>query len=288
MSSSQKTISASPRRKTALQAVVVGATGGIGQRIAVRLVENGYSVCAIGRSHERVQAVKEALDFANGGNLAFSLPPYPAIEAHVVDFSDDHFDSTLMEICHRLEEIDLLVVAHGASATPAAFDCVDMHEYRRVMDIDVWGTCVAIQRVLVHMTHTGGSIILLSSFHVAGTYPGRTVYNLAKHSISGLVQSLCCEYARYGINVNAIAPGQVTGERSDAFVEKHFRTHGQDLREKWAQRAPAGKIVDPEDIANTVLWLAKVKAVNGQTIYVDHGVTASNHYDGYGVQHGTI
>jgi len=264
--------------------VVVGATGGIGQRIAVRLVENGYSVCAIGRSPERVQAVKEALEFTNGGHLAFSLPPYPLICAHEIDLSSDLIDFDLVDIFSSLPRIDLLVVAHGASATPAAFDCIDVQEYRRVMDIDVWGTCVAIQRALGQMTEHGGSIVLLSSFHVAGTYPFRAVYNMAKNSISGLAKSLCCEYASYGINVNCIAPGQVYGDRSAEFVEKHYQTHGRDLYRKWARRAPGGRIVDPEDIAHTVLWLAKTKAVNGQTIYVDHGVTASNHYDGYEVQ----
>jgi gluconate 5-dehydrogenase len=261
--------------------VVVGSTGGIGERIAVRLVENGFSVCAIGRSRERLKEVKSCLEFANGGNLAFSLPPHPKITTARVDFNEwagSGITAALLDI----GRIDLLVLAHGASASPAAFDCINLQEFRRVLETDVWGSIVTCQEVVGRMKAQGsGSIVLLTSFHVSGTYPYRTVYNLAKNSISGLAKSLCCEYAKYGININAIAPGQVDGERSDAFVEAHWIESGRDLKKKWQRLAPACQIVDPEDIAHTVLWLTKAKSVNGQTIFLDHGVTASNYYDGY-------
>jgi len=111
----------------------------------------------------------------------------------------------------------------------------------------------------------GGSITMLTSFHVHGTYPGRLVYANSKAAISQMAKALCCDYARDGIRVNALALGQVEGPRTDSFG---------DLDDMKA-RSPAGKLVDNDDIYCALCMLMGCKAINGQTITADHGVTAS-------------
>jgi NAD(P)-dependent dehydrogenase (short-subunit alcohol dehydrogenase family) len=182
-------------------AVVTGATGGIGERISIRLLENGYSVCAIGRDVDKLKSCKEQLDFAAGAWQAFSAPPHP--KSWYYPWSAWGNIKTFRSFLEQLPRIDLLVCAHGASASPAVFECITYDDYRAVHDTDVWYTIETCQEVLPYMVRQkSGSVTILSSFHVRGTYPFRTVYNTAKHAVVGLTESLCVEYAKYGIKVN--------------------------------------------------------------------------------------
>ena len=262
-------------------AIVTGATGGIGSTVATRLVEAGYSVMGLGRDQTKLDEMCANLHFTKAGWEGFRPPPYPMTATHV----DNHMADTAVAVQKAYqdmgERIDLLVCCHGESPKPMKVLDLDYEEWLRMMMGDVWHSVEACQMVLPYMRDNVGSIVLLSSFHVTGTYPGRAAYNMAKHAIVGLTQSLCCDYAKYGININCIAPGQVDGPRSQGFVGRAFEDDGKDLMKLWKARAPAGKIVQEDDIAQTVIWLAKTKAVNGQTIVIDHGVTASNYYEAF-------
>jgi 2-hydroxycyclohexanecarboxyl-CoA dehydrogenase len=179
-------------------------------------------------------------------------------------------------------KINLLVCAHGASARPFPFQDISVEEYSRVMNTDVLGTLGCCQEVVPIMKGAGnGSIVLISSFHIRGTYPYRTVYSLAKSGVSSLARSLCVEHAKYGININCIAPGQVDNQRSHTIAEDILKTTGQNVVPMWKSRMPSGKLVDSEDIATAVQFLANCPSINGQTIYLDGGATSSLWYQGH-------
>jgi NAD(P)-dependent dehydrogenase (short-subunit alcohol dehydrogenase family) len=168
----------------------------------------------------------------------------------------------------------LLVTAHGAAPRISPTLDVLPDDWQAIIGPDVLGTLTLAQVFGREMLDAGrGSLVFISSVHALGTYPGRTLYALAKSAVGSLARSLCVEWAGRGLRVNAIAPGQVYGPRTEDIVQCDPVT--------WHQmhaRTPAYRLVGPDDIAATVLWLARTPAVNGQTIVLDHGLTSSLWY----------
>lgn len=268
----------SPHHPTA---VVVGATGGIGQVIARRLMEAGYSVCAIGRNKGKLDKTIEVLQYAQGAHAAFS-PPAPDLLSFQLSLESRREITKVFNTIRCIwGKINLLVCAHGAEPNPTEFTDIDAAEYRRVMEVDLYGTWACCQEVIPTMIRqeSHDSIVLLSSFHARGTYPRRAVYALAKSGVSALTRSLCVEYAKCDININCIAPGQVANQRSIDIARKIQEETGENPYNKWCERAPSGELVNPEDIATTVEYLANCPSINGQTLFIDGGATASLWYE---------
>ena len=152
---------------------------------------------------------------------------------------------------------------------------------RTVYEIDVLGT-FALCQLAGHfmLRQRQGTIALVSSLHGRMTYPQRVPYATAKAALGGLARALAVEWGCQGIRVNTLLPWQVESLRTQRFIDTAAQ-HGEDLREAYTRRSPMRQLAAAEDIAATILWLARTPSVTGQEIVLDCGVSASMWYKNY-------
>lgn len=262
-------------------AIVSGATGGIGRAVVERLWKAGYSVLALGRSPEKLQALH---DWLTGTPHSRCQVSYTV----AMTFPDaDYARLAAYCECHQRlgGEIALLAVCHGAVPQPGPFATCEQ-ALRDVLMVDVLATVRLCQAIGESMRVQGsGSICLVSSLHSRISYPERAAYVVGKSALSGLVRSLALDWGRYGIRTNAVLPWQVRGPRTDGFIAAYRDATGQDLEERYKQRSPMRRLVEAEDVADAVLFLARNTACNGVELVLDGGVSQNMWYEGYKEEH---
>jgi NAD(P)-dependent dehydrogenase (short-subunit alcohol dehydrogenase family) len=232
-------------------AFVTGATGTIGGHLVRRLVDH-WTITGTYHQNEGQAAILSDLGVLM---IPFSTDPMPWPELDVT--------------------YDLVVIAHGHPPVISPFRDIEWTAARGILETDLMATMELLHN-LIPRINPGGSIVVISSIHAVSSYPHRVAYGTAKTALVGMVRALGVELAEHGITVNAICPGQVAGPRTQSIG-------ASDTLEQMKRRSPSGKLVDPDDIASTALWLARTRSVNAQTIVIDHGVTASSYYGDYSI-----
>ncbi|MEW1827991.1 SDR family oxidoreductase [Streptomyces sp. NPDC088196] len=237
--------------------VVTGAGQGIGRAIAVALAARGVRVVVTDRNTETGTAVAKEI----GGDF---LP---------LDVSDPRAVAGVAgEVVRRFDRVDVLVNNAGIAHEDDALDVTD-EVWHRVLDVDLTGTFVASREFGRHFVSRGsGSIVNISSIAAfIGTNPEYHVaYDVAKAGVSQLARSLAVEWARYGVRVNAVAPGRTRTPILD--------TVGMDDPQRmtqWIDQIPMGRLLEAEEIAAAVAFVAlDATAMTGQTLLVDGGQIA--------------
>jgi NAD(P)-dependent dehydrogenase (short-subunit alcohol dehydrogenase family) len=183
----------------------------------------------------------------------------------------------LQQLFSGLNHVDLLVNNAGILG-PSCFtwEC-PYEEWQETLSINLTSHFVACSLVVPKMIATGSGVIINMS-SVAGLFawPTRVAYGVSKWGVLGLTKTLAKEVASYGIRVNAILPGAVRGERIEqgiaAFAETN-RVSMEDARLHYLSRQPIGRLIEPQEIADTILFLSSDKAtsITGQFIQVSGG-----------------
>ena len=238
-------------------ALVTGCRRGIGRAAAVALAAAGADVVGVSASLEpesEVAAEVEALgrDF----------------RAYRCDFADrDAVYELVASVRRDVGAVDILVNNAGTIArAPAAEHSDEMWE--RVLEVNLTAPFVLSRELGQDMVARGrGKIVFVASllsFQGGITVPG---YTASKSAIAGLTKALANEWAGSGVNVNAVAPGYVTTDNTQALRDDPVR-HEQIL-----VRIPAGRWAEPEDIAGAVVFLSSSAAdyVHGVVLPVDGG-----------------
>jgi 3-oxoacyl-[acyl-carrier protein] reductase len=241
------------------RAVVTGAAQGIGQAIVASLARDGVAVWALDLDREGLLAAREA----------------GAAETRVLDLADKTAVQAVMdEMAASLGGIDILVNGAGGVRGQVArpLEDVDPADWLRLFDANVNGAFYCAQAVAPHMKRNGsGRIVNIASG--AGLRPSLTgiqAYTAAKHALVGLTKQLSFELGPHGITVNSVAPGFVL---SNPATRKQWESYGPDGQKRLVESIHVRRLGRPQDIADTVLFLASDAAawLSGQIISVDGG-----------------
>lgn len=252
-------------------AIVSGGTGGIGRIIVKALMVKGYNVIALGRTPAKIAALVQEAEGWGSPGMAGGVPN--TCQVIHVDLTIGLGLDMLTDYLKAASSVDVLVTAHGAEPdTTPALQTPAMSAMERFWRTDVLGTfelCRLVGAFMLQQRH--GAICLLSSIHALATFPCRTPYATAKAGVIGMARGLAVEWGQYNIRVNAIAPYQVEGPRTQRFID----ASSDDLREAYLRRTPMRQLITPGAIAQTVLWLVKTPGITGQVVVMDSGLTAS-------------
>jgi NAD(P)-dependent dehydrogenase (short-subunit alcohol dehydrogenase family) len=237
-------------------ALVTGASSGLGKRFAHVLAAEGARVVVAARRKDRLQDVVKDM----GGN-AFAVQCDVTDEAQVVAM----FDAAEA----KFGLVDTVVNNAGMTHVNNAV-MQDIAEFRKVMDLNVTSVwCVAREaaRRLIKAgpeTSARGRIVNIASMAGRIVVPNVSAYNASKAACAHLTRSLAREWARYGINVNALSPGYVSTELTEEWLngEGGAKTIG---------KSPRRRIMDTESLDEALLFLCSdnAKFVTGSDVLVD-------------------
>ncbi len=241
-------------------AVVTGGAGGIGRATAHALAARGRSVV--------VADVDEA------GARATARSIGDAAAAIAVDVADDASVGAMVELCvERFGGLDWACNIAGIAPEPKPFTDHTAVDWQRAIDVNLTGVffCMQHELRLMHLQGRGGAIVNMSSGAGVVAAPGQPQYTAAKHGVLGLTKQAAQEFARAGIRVNAVLPGQTETAPMRAYLDAQPDGGARMLR-----RLPMGRMATTAEIANAVVWLCSDDAsyVNGESLIVDGGLIA--------------
>ncbi|HBC4296071.1 3-oxoacyl-[acyl-carrier-protein] reductase [Staphylococcus aureus] len=238
-------------------ALVTGASRGIGRSIALQLAEEGYNVAVnYAGSKEKAEAVVEEIKAKGVDSFA--------IQANVAEA--DEVKAMIKEVVSQFGSLDVLVNNAGITRDNLLMRMKEQ-EWDDVIDTNLKGVFNCIQKATPQMLRQrSGAIINLSSVVGAVGNPGQANYVATKAGVIGLTKSAARELASRGITVNAVAPGFIVSDMTDALSDE--------LKEQMLTQIPLARFGQDTDIANTVAFLAsdKAKYITGQTIHVNGGM----------------
>jgi 3-oxoacyl-[acyl-carrier protein] reductase len=243
--------------KMTKNALVTGASRGIGRSIAVELAEEGYNV-VVNYAGNKAKADAVVEEIKAKGVESF------AIQANVAN--GDEVKAMIKEVVSQFGTVDVLVNNAGITRDNLLMRMKES-EWDDVIDTNLKGVFNCIQKVTPQMLRQkSGSIINLSSVVGAVGNPGQANYVATKAGVIGLTKSAAKELASRNITVNAVAPGFIVSDMTDALSE--------DLKDQMLEQIPLSRFGEDKDIANTVSFLAsdKAKYITGQTIHVNGGM----------------
>lgn len=239
-------------------ALVTGASGGLGSHFARTLAANGAAVALAGRRMDRLRALAQEISAARGRALA--------VEMDVA--REDAVRSAFDAVEAGLGTVDILVNNSGIAGSGGWLLKVDGEEFERVVDVNLHGA-FRVGREAARRLVTAkrpGTIVNVASIIAFGTAPGVAAYGASKAALVHLTKSMALEWARFGIRVNAVAPGYIPTELNRDFLGSEA---GQRIRE----RIPMGRFGEPADLDGALLLLASDSSryMTGTVVTVDGG-----------------
>lgn len=242
-------------------AVVTGGTRGIGRAISEGLADAGADVVPTSRTEADVEAAVSAVEERGADSLVATL-----------DVADDaNVDAVFDRVDDELGGVDILVNNAGINPDGAlgSPEEVDMEGFDRVMDVNLRGGFRCAQAAAESLRANEGSIVNVASVGGLVGLPRQHPYVASKHGLVGVTKSMALDWAP-DVRVNALAPGYVTTELTEALQEN------ERLRESIEHRTPLARFAEPNEISGPAVFLASDAAsyVTGECLAADGGWTA--------------
>jgi 3-oxoacyl-[acyl-carrier protein] reductase len=245
-------------------AIVTGAARGIGAATALRLAQDGFAVAVLDLDEAAAKATVDAIESAGGRALAVGA-----------DVSDaDQVQAAVDRIVAELGGPTVLVNNAGVLRDNMLFKMSDS-DWDIVMNVHLRGAFLMTRAAQKYMIEAKwGRIVNLSSTSALGNR-GQANYSAAKAGMQGFTKTLAIELGRFGVTVNAIAPGFIQTEMTKATAER-LGVAFDDFIAYSAKEIPVGRVGQPEDIAHLVSFFVSEGAgfVSGQVVYAAGGPKA--------------
>lgn len=237
-------------------AIITGASSGIGEATAKRFAEEGASVVLADISEEAVH--RAAANIQKAGGAALGL---------VVDVtSREQVAALMVKVINQYGRIDIVVNNAGITDDATLLKMTE-EQWDRVIDVNLKGVFNVAQAAAKVMKEQNSGVILNASSVVSvyGNF-GQTNYAASKWGVNGMTKTWAKELGKYGIRVNAIAPGFIHTSMVEKMPEK--------IIEMMKSKSLLNRIGAPEDIANGYLYLASDEAqfITGTILSIDGGI----------------
>jgi gluconate 5-dehydrogenase len=243
------------------RALVTGSSQGIGFAIAAGLADHGASIVLNGRDQAKLQAAAERLRKI-GHEVA--VAPFDVTDAKAVQ-------SGVSAIERDVGPIDILVNNAGMQFR-SPLEEFPVERWEQLLKTNVSSAFYVGQAVARHMIERRqGKIINIASVQSELARPGIAPYTATKGAVRNLTRGMCTDWAHYGVQINAIAPGYFKTPLNQALVDN------PEFSSWLEKRTPAGRWGDVEELVGAAVFLSSKASsfVNGHTLYVDGGITTS-------------
>jgi 3-oxoacyl-[acyl-carrier protein] reductase len=249
-------------------AMVGGASRGLGYAVAEALAQEGMHVAIAGRGEAALRAAAKRIA-ASSGVQPLAVP---------VDLNTARGPRAFAEACiDRFGAVDVLVTNTGGPPS-GPFEALDDEDWQRAFDGLLLSAVRLSRAVLPSMRRRGGGrIVHNTSFTVKEPEPGMALSNALRAAVVALGKTQAREFAADGILVNSICPGPFATERLEELVQaaaNRTGTSADEHRQGWTRRVPLGRLLDPEELAALVVFLASPRSsgITGATFPVDGGL----------------
>jgi NAD(P)-dependent dehydrogenase (short-subunit alcohol dehydrogenase family) len=244
---------------TGRRALVTGASRGIGQAIAVAFAQRGADVLVVART---TAGLAETVDLAKGA-------PGSVVPLTADLRSEESIEGAVAEAVSRLGGLDILV-NNAADDHDSAIEDTDLATWQRVLELNLQSCFLLCRAASEHLAASGhGKVINVASVLGTVAIQNDIAYVSAKHGLIGLTRALSLEWARRGVQVNALAPGFVeTAMTAPAFADERIA--------KWIKRGtPMGRWAEPVEMTGPAVFLASSASdfMTGHILAVDGGWT---------------
>jgi NAD(P)-dependent dehydrogenase (short-subunit alcohol dehydrogenase family) len=245
-------------------ALITGGGGGIGAAIAAKLSSAGAAISLAGRRAAPLERVAASL---------------PGTKVVVADVTKETQAKAMVDAARAAHgPIDILIANAGA-AESAPIARADVVHWRRMLDVNLTGAFLSVRAALPDLLRrkaVGSRIVFTASTAGLKGYPYVAAYCAAKHGVVGLARALAAELAPRSITVNAVCPGYTETPLLEGAVTNIANKTGRSrdaARAELARLNPQGRLIQPDEVAETVLWLCSpgAQAINGQAISISGG-----------------
>jgi NAD(P)-dependent dehydrogenase (short-subunit alcohol dehydrogenase family) len=241
---------------------VTGGSKGIGKAIVERFAEIGDAVVALGRDEASLKEVAH-----EQSERGFS-----------VDYSvcDVTSEDSVQEVFGRLSSVDVLVNNAGTSRS-APIHKTTLDEWQEQMAVNATAAFLCTRAVVSSMRErNGGRIVFVASIAGVAGYRYTAAYTASKHAEIGLMRAVAAEVVGTGVTANAVCPTYVRTpmtERSAARIAEKTGRSEQEAVDAMSSTSPLGRLLEPEEVAATVAFLASEEAgaINGELVIMDGG-----------------
>ena len=242
-------------------ALVTGAESGIGRAVALAYAREGAKVLVVDRTTPADGGVAKLIESQGGQAAAFHA-----------DVSDAAACSRMVaEAVKRFGRLDVACNNAGIAGATGPVGAYDLEAWDAVMKVNLYGVFHCLRYEIPEMLKgKGGAIVNIASILGQVAFPGAPAYVAAKHAVVGLPRSAGLDYAAQGIRVNAVGPGFIQTPMIDPI------TKDKAVADALVALHPMGRLGEPHEVAELVLWLSSDRAsfVTGSYYPVDGGYLA--------------
>ena len=242
-------------------ALITGSSQGIGLALAKGLATHGATVVINGR--DKVKVNETVAELTSAGSLAYGCD-FDVTDLNAVKASIDAIET-------EIGAIDILVNNAGMQFRAPLEDFPE-DKWQQLLQTNISSVFYTGQSVAKHMIKRGrGKIINIASVQSELARPSIAPYTATKGAVRNLTRGMCTDWAKYGLQINAIAPGYFKTPLNQALIDN------ADFSSWLEKRTPAGRWGNVEELVGVAVFLASNASsfVNGQVIHIDGGITAS-------------